>query len=352
MMQCLAAHGRQQQQQQPMRTGQHYHSLPHSHQQQPQQVVGVVPRQMKRTASLQAVTLAVKSLLQLAGTAASPELASVLKQQLLQQVRGAAAAAKARGAPFSVAAAVQALLPGLQAAVLAACGDQAQAAAAAAAGGGRAAAVAVTQQQYQQRSPPAGSAAAYAAAPAHVTRPPYVQAAAAASSAAAVYCPPPLHTDSLGSCGAVAAAMAAAGAQFEGDSGSQLPVLPEQVNSPTPAAAALAAVDACHTEPFTGRHCSAATANAPGVSAAVAASQQLLAAAVVAASSSQLLATVAVESALSAAAVEAQLRLRAPPVVRADSRQRLSYLSDAVLPDIDTLLQTKLASAWSRQLQV
>jgi hypothetical protein len=147
--------------------------------------------------------------------------------------------------------------------------------------------------------------------------------------------------------------MAAAGAQFEGDSGSQLPVLPEQVNSPTPAAAALAAVDACHAEQFTGIHCSAATANAPGVSATVAASQQLLAAAVVAASSSQLLATVAVESALSAAGVEARMRLCVPPVVRADSsRQRLSYLSDAVLPDIDTLLQTELAPAWSRQLQV
>jgi hypothetical protein len=72
----------------------------------------------------------------------------------------------------------------------------------------------------------------------------------------------------------------------------------------------------------------------------------------VAASSSQLLATVAVESALSAAAVEAQLLLARPPVRADSSRQRLSYLSDAVLPDIDTLLQTELASAWSRQLQV
>jgi hypothetical protein len=72
----------------------------------------------------------------------------------------------------------------------------------------------------------------------------------------------------------------------------------------------------------------------------------------VAASSSQLLATVAVESALSAAAVGARLRLEVPPARVDSSRQRLSYLSDAVLPDIDTLLQTELASAWSQQLQV
>jgi hypothetical protein len=92
-------------------------------------------------------------------------------------------------------------------------------------------------------------------------------------------------------------------------------------------------------------------ADVSAVHAAVVARQQLLAAAVVAASSSQLLATVAFESALSAAAVEARLRLQAP--ARADSsRQRLSYLSDTGLPDIDTLLQTEVATAWSQQLQV
>eukprot|EP00775_Hariotina_reticulata_P005501 gene5501-5736_t len=80
--------------------------------------------------SLPALTLVVRMLLEVAAAKASPVLANQLRQQLLQQVKAAAAAAKLTGMHFSVAAAVHSMLPGLRCAVLQACKQQEQAAAA------------------------------------------------------------------------------------------------------------------------------------------------------------------------------------------------------------------------------
>jgi hypothetical protein len=82
--------------------------------------------------SLPALTVVVRTLLQLAELQASPAVAAALRQQLLQQVKAAAAPARLAGQAFSVAAALHRALPWLQAAVREAC-NQALAGAVAAA---------------------------------------------------------------------------------------------------------------------------------------------------------------------------------------------------------------------------
>jgi hypothetical protein len=101
-------------------------------QQQQQQHLNEQHDPVKSTVpSLPALTLVIRMLLEVAAAKASPVLASHLRQQLLQQVKAAAAAAKLTGTHFSVAAAVHSMLPGLRCAVLQACRQQEQAAAAA-----------------------------------------------------------------------------------------------------------------------------------------------------------------------------------------------------------------------------
>lgn len=78
--------------------------------------------------SLPALTVLVRALLQLAELQASPAVAAALRQQLLHQVKAAAAAAKFAGQPFSVAAALHRALPWLRAAVRRACSQAVEAA--------------------------------------------------------------------------------------------------------------------------------------------------------------------------------------------------------------------------------
>jgi hypothetical protein len=85
--------------------------------------------------SLPALTVVVRTLLQLAELQASPAAAAALRQQLLRQVKAAAAAAaKLTGQPFSVAVALHRALPWLRAAVRQACSQAIEVVAAATAG--------------------------------------------------------------------------------------------------------------------------------------------------------------------------------------------------------------------------
>jgi hypothetical protein len=83
--------------------------------------------------SLPALTVVVRTLLQLAELQASPAAAAALRQQLLQQVKAAAAAARFARQPFSVAVALHRALPWLRAAVRQVCSEAVAAAEAAAA---------------------------------------------------------------------------------------------------------------------------------------------------------------------------------------------------------------------------
>jgi hypothetical protein len=107
---------------------------PQQQQQQQQQQPKLAP-EPSACPSLPSLTVAVNMLLQLAAAQASPAVAQLLRQQLLQQIRAMAAAARYAGEPLTVAAALHQVLPALKAAVVQACeeADAAPDAAAAAA---------------------------------------------------------------------------------------------------------------------------------------------------------------------------------------------------------------------------